>query len=301
MSSRSLAQLWDLDLRTAECKMTADWKIDAIDSHVHVWTDDFTCYPLDPRFKISDLAVPRFLPEDVLAHAQANGVGRILLIQMSYYGFDNSLLLDTIRLDSEHFRGMAVINENREDLAFVMRQMRAAGVRGFRVVALDPADRLVERPGLQKLLARAGEEQMVIGFLTTPEMLKDLFDMSARFPDTTIVVDHMARLGMNGPITPEQVELLCRLAHHPKTNVKISAFYALSSKKPPHDDLATTIRRLYDAFGPSRLMWGSDAPFQTIHGSYHDSLELVRCRLPFLSDQDKDLILRETAAGLFFS
>jgi predicted TIM-barrel fold metal-dependent hydrolase len=281
--------------------MTAEWKSDAIDSHVHIWTDDFTRYPLDSGFKISDLAVPRFLPEDVLSHAQANGVGRILLIQMSYYGFDNSLLLDIIRLDSAHFRGMAVIDENGEDLAFVMRQMRAAGVRGFRVVALDPAIGLMERPGLRKLLARAGEEQMVIGFLTAPELLKDLLDVAVRFPDTTIVVDHMARIGMNGPITPEQVDLLCRLAHHPKTYVKISAFYALGSKKPPHDDLAPAIRRLYDSFGPSRLMWGSDAPFQTIHGSYKDSLDLIRFRLPFLSDHDKNLMLREAAAGLFFS
>jgi predicted TIM-barrel fold metal-dependent hydrolase len=159
----------------------------------------------------------------------------------------------------------------------------------------------MERPGLQKLLARAGEEKMVIGFLTAPEMLNDLFDISIRFPDTNIVVDHMARIGMNGPIAREQVEQLCRLADHPKTYVKISAFYALGSKKPPHDDLMPIIRRLYDAFGASRLMWGSDAPFQTIHGSYQDSLELIRYRLPFLRDHDKNLMLRETAAGLFFS
>lgn len=281
--------------------MTAEWKTDAIDSHVHIWTDDSSRYPLDSHFKVRDLAVPRFLPDDILSHAQANGVGRILLIQMSYYGLDNSLLLDAIQVDPEHFRGMAVIDENREDLAFVMGEMRAAGVCGFRVVALDPAVRLMERPGLQNLLARAGEEEMVIGFLTAPEMLNDLFDLSARFPDTNIIVDHMARIGMNGPMAPEQVELLCRLAHHPKTYVKLSAFYALGSKKAPHDDLAPMIQRLYEVFGPSRLMWGSDAPFQTTYGRYNDSIELIRSRLPFLGDHDKNLMLRETAAGLFFS
>ena len=281
--------------------MNADWKTGAIDSHVHVWTDDFARYPLNIRFQSEDMAIPRFGPEDILSQAQVNGVSRVLLVQMSYYGFDNSLLLDTLRADPEHFRGMAEIDENQDDLPTVMRRMREAGVRGFRVVALDATSRLAERPGLQKMLSEAGRQQMVLGLLTAPEILPELEEVCAGFPETAIVIDHMARIGMQGPIASEQVAWLCRLARHPKTAVKISAFYALGGKKPPHEDLAPMIHRLYDAFGPSRLLWGSDAPFQTIGGSYKDSLEVIRMRLPFLTDQDRTWILRDTAARLFFS
>jgi predicted TIM-barrel fold metal-dependent hydrolase len=281
--------------------MSSNTDTEAIDSHVHIWTSDFVRYPLDSAFSRGDLAIPRFLPEDILSHTQPHGVGRILLIQMNYYGTDNSLLLDTIRLDPGRFRGLAVVDEDDEDLASAMRRLRTAGVRGFRVIALDPVIKLAERPGLLNMLAQAGEDQLAIGFLTAPEILPELDQVCARFPDTAIVIDHVARIGMNGPIAPGQVDSLCRLARHTKTFVKLSAFYALGNKKPPHDELAPLIRRLYDAFGPSRLMWGSDAPFQTMSGSYGDSIDFIRNRLPFLSDHDKNWILRDTAAGLFFS
>jgi predicted TIM-barrel fold metal-dependent hydrolase len=62
------------------------------------------------------------------------------------------------------------------------------------------------------------------------------------------------------------------------------------------------IRRLLDAFGPARLMWASDSPFQVVSGHcYRDSIDLVRTRLDFLSPTDGDWLLRRTAAQTFFS
>jgi predicted TIM-barrel fold metal-dependent hydrolase len=277
------------------------WKIDAIDSHVHIWTDDLSRYPLDAGFTRENLAVRSFLPDDILSKANANGVSRVVLIQMSYYGFDNSLMLDAVRLHPARFCGIAVIDENDAELAPKMRQLRKSGVRGFRVIAIDPEIRLADRPGLQKMMANAASEQMVMDFLTAPEILPELDQLCDRFPDTAIIVDHMARIGMSAPVTSAEVNALCRLARHPTIAVKISAFYALGKKRPPHDDLEPMIRQLYNAFGPSRLMWGSDAPFQTMNEDYKDSVDFVRDRLPFLTDRDKNWILRDTAERLFFS
>lgn len=279
---------------------TPKWTTDAIDSHVHIWTDNFSRYPLDAHFTPEDLALRGFLPDDILSHANANGVGRVVLIQMSYYGFDNSLMLDAIRRHPGWFRGVAVIDENEPNLVRAMQQLRRSGVSGFRVVAVDPEIRLADRLGLHKMLAHAASEQMAIDFLTSPEFLPELDGLCERFPDTPVVIDHMARIGMNAPITSSQINALCRLARHPGTAVKISAFYALGRKKPQHDDLAPMIRQLYDAFGPSRLLWGSDAPFQMTSERYDDSIDFVRNRLPFLTAQDKNWILRDTAERLFF-
>ena len=61
------------------------------------------------------------------------------------------------------------------------------------------------------------------------------------------------------------------------------------------------IRRLRDAFGPERLMWGSDSPFQVAAPhAYSDSIELLRTRLDFLSAADLQSMLRKTAERLFF-
>lgn len=118
---------------------------------------------------------------------------------------------------------------------------------------------------------------------------------------TRVVIDHMARIGMAGPVRDEQIEQLCALARFAEVRVKVSAFYALGLKRPPHMDLADMIRRLKGAYGPERLMWASDCPFQLDKESYEDSISLVRDRLEFLTPGDKNWILRGTAEELFFS
>jgi hypothetical protein len=67
---------------------------DYIDAHVHVWTSDTKKYPLAPRYPREQMQPPDFPPEALLPHAQPCGVSRIVLIQMSYYGYDNSYMLD---------------------------------------------------------------------------------------------------------------------------------------------------------------------------------------------------------------
>jgi predicted TIM-barrel fold metal-dependent hydrolase len=82
--------------------------------------------------------------------------------------------------------------------------------------------------------------------------------------------------------------------------VKVSAFYALGEKKPPHLDLAPLIKRVHEAFGPKRLMWGSDCPFQVQSETYSDSISLLRDHLDFLSTEDKEWMLHRTAEETFF-
>ena len=84
--------------------------------------------------------------------------------------------------------------------------------------------------------------------------------------------------------------------------VKVSAFYALGRKQSPYADLVPLIHRVFDDYGPRRLMWGSDCPFQVEDGhSYAGSLALVREELPFLSAEDRAWILGRTAESVFFT
>ena len=59
------------------------------------------------------------------------------------------------------------------------------------------------------------------------------------------------------------------------------------------------IERVIEAFGPGRVMWGSDSPYQVVTESYSDSVRLVRDRLS-LSDADRQSIMHDTAARIFF-
>ena len=148
----------------------------------------------------------------------------------------------------------------------------------------------------------AAEQDLAICPLINPDALPLIDKMCERFPDTTVVIDHFARVGMAGSIRESQLHALCRLARHEHTHVKTSAFYALGDKEAPYLDLGPMIRRVRDAFGANRLMWASDCPFQVGEGhTYHDSIALIRDRLSFLTPEDKDWMLRGTAEKVFFS
>ena len=79
-----------------------------IDAHVHVWTPDIEKYPLAEGFSAADLKPPSFTPEELFAECKPHGVNRITLIQMSFYKFDNSYMLDSMRAHPGVFGGVAI-------------------------------------------------------------------------------------------------------------------------------------------------------------------------------------------------
>jgi predicted TIM-barrel fold metal-dependent hydrolase len=124
--------------------------------------------------------------------------------------------------------------------------------------------------------------------------------MCEQHPKTTVVIDHFCRIGLDGMIRETDVNALCAMARFQEVRLKVSAFYALGKKKPPHDDLEPMIRHVYAAFGPERLMWGSDCPFAVVSEQYRDSLALVRDGCRWLSAPDREWLLSKTAEQVFF-
>jgi predicted TIM-barrel fold metal-dependent hydrolase len=268
-----------------------------IDAHVHVWTDDLAAYPLAPGYAVAEMKPPTFTPEELLAHCRPSGVERIVLVQMSYYGTDNSYMLDTMAFFPGIFGGIAVIDETAPDVTAEMDRLGALGVRGFRV---QPRSGSFDTPGLHAMFAHAARTRQSLCCLMNPDALVSLDLMCSAYPDTLVVIDHLCRIGIGGTIEEPEVAALCALSAHPGVNVKISAFYALGSKRPPHDDLLPLIRRVYDAFPANALMWASDCPFQVQSETYEDGLAPLRDRFEFRCEEDREWLLGGTAEGLFF-
>ncbi|MDF1815463.1 MAG: amidohydrolase family protein, partial [Verrucomicrobiales bacterium] len=103
-----------------------------IDAHVHVWTPDTSAYPISDEYTVDQMKPPSFTPEELFAHSKPAGVGRIVLIQMSFYGFDNSYMLDMMKAHPGVFGGVAVVDETAPDVVETMLSLKQAGVRGFR-------------------------------------------------------------------------------------------------------------------------------------------------------------------------
>ena len=274
----------------------------AIDAHSHVWTPDTSRYPLTAGYRVDQMQPPSFTAEELLAHARPAGVDRVVLIQMSFYGFDNRYMLDCMDKYRGVFGGVAVIDDHANAPEDEMRRLAARGVRGFRIYPRDmPVERWLDHDGMQRMWRRGGEDGLAMCHLVNPDALPAIDRMCAKYPDTPVVIDHFARIGVTGTIRDQDVAALGRLARHKQVRVKLSAFYALGKKQPPYDDLLPMIRRLVDAYGPERLMWATDCPFQTAAHSYRESIALLRERAEFLNQGDRDWILGRTAESLFFA
>ena len=274
-----------------------------VDAHVHVWTPNLEKYPLWEGYTRDDLQPPSFTPEQLFAHCQAEGVDRIVLIQMSWYRFDNSYMLDCMERFPGVFGAVGIVDwfGNRPDDD--MARLAKRGVRGFRVTNRDAADKSkwIETPGFERMFEHAADNGLASCPLMGPDGLASLSRMCEKYADTRVVIDHFCRIGIDGTIRDEDVRALEAMAKFPNTHVKVSAFYALGKKAPPHDDLEPMIKRMHTAFGAQRLMWASDCPFAADKETYADSLALVRDRCSWLDAVDRDWLLRRTAERIFYS
>ena len=272
-----------------------------IDAHSHIWTPDTGHYPLAPGFRRANMEPASFTVQELLERAKPSGVNRVVLIQMSFYGYDNSYLLDAIKMYPGTFSGVAVIDQNAHHPEAQMKGLKGQGVRGFRIYPKDmPIDRWLDGDGLQAMFKAGGEENLAMCCLIDPNALPALGRACQKFPETPVVIDHLCRIGVSGKIDSAEVKALCDMARHKKATVKVSAFYALGKKKPPYIDLGPLIKQVYEAFGPERLMWATDCPYQVVDHSYQQSIDLVLHGLDFLTAGDKEWILRKTAEKAFF-
>ena len=131
----------------------------AIDAHVHVWTPDTVRYPLADGFtKEKDMKPPSFTPAELFAHCRPEGVDRVVLVQMSFYQFDNRYMLDVIKEHPGTFSGIGIVDEAQSNVRETMKTLATQGVRGFRLyTSREKAEAWSQSEGMKKMWSYAAE------------------------------------------------------------------------------------------------------------------------------------------------
>jgi predicted TIM-barrel fold metal-dependent hydrolase len=269
--------------------LTAAPKYRIIDSHVHVWKKD-------PNFPFAQGAKPPdkdASAEVLLGLMKQNGVERTVIIQVIHYRFDNSYLADVLKRYPTLFHGVARVNP--EDPGAPDHLSKLVQEQRFRGVRLSPAANAsgewINGALMPPLFQRCDQLKVPMTLLMPVSRVPDAEKLIEKFPNLTVVVDHMA----DSPIDkPQELEKLLALKRYPKVFVKISHTWSLSKQEYPWRDTHEQVKRLHQAFGPQRLMWGTDWPVSERHATYSQALTLVRDEMKFLNDDDKSWMLSKT-------
>jgi predicted TIM-barrel fold metal-dependent hydrolase len=283
-----------------------------VDCHSHLWSPERSRYPLRPGAKEEDVKPTGFTPGEFFSHARPEGVNRVVVVGHTlHFGFDARYMIELAKARPGEVAVQAYLDHADPNVTTRMAELKAQGVKAFRLRLLDPwQGPFPASHPIQKTYEFAAKERLVICPLINPDWLPQLGLLSERQPATTVVIDHFGRIGVDGfgkvPPVPgtikvEDVANLVKLAQYPMMHVKVSAFYALGRRTPPYDDMLPFIRELLSAYGPERLMWGSDCPYQLLPGhTYKASIAVIRDRLDGVSEDGREWLLRKTAERVFF-
>jgi predicted TIM-barrel fold metal-dependent hydrolase len=234
------------------------------DSHVHI-VGLADRYPqVAERTYLADVATLKQL-ERVSA---SRAIRRFVIVQPSFYGTDNSMLLDGLDALAGRGRGVAVINPETTS-ARTLSGMAAQGVRGLRLNLYSPLRE--KAPLAARFAAVEGHARDLNWHIEVIAPIKLLSENASLLRDSRVpvVIDHYGLYAGTRPDQPDGISLLELLARG-HVWIKLSAPYRVSA-----DPLAIRADPAWVAailkVAPDRCVWGSDWPHTPPHDQHMGS------------------------------
>jgi 2-pyrone-4,6-dicarboxylate lactonase len=260
----------------------------ACDTHFHVFEPGYPHVPA-PLYTFPDGTLDAYL-----RMAEVLGIERMVLVQPSFYGTDNSLLRYVLKRLGPRCGGVVQIEEDASDAE--LDEFHELGVRAIRLDLFARADwptaELVAY--IQRMAARATPRGWHLQFYTPGAIVRDLLPFLADLQDT-VVIDHMGYLT---EADPEFDRRLLAVVAQGSCWIKLSGAYRVAKNKPL-SSVAPWGRALVAA-RPDRLIWGSDWPH--LPDGQRDTGEILNLLADWAPDEaDRPTILVDGPARLFFS
>jgi L-fuconolactonase len=275
-----------------------------IDSHQHFWSYAAAEYPwigagMEPLAR-------DYLPEDLRPAATAAGIGGTVAVQARQTLEETRWLLD---LAERHplIRGVVGWVDLRssrvaDQLAEFTVREAFVGVR--HVVQDEPDPRFLLGEAFVRGLRQLEPLRLTYDLLLSPPHLPAAVELVARLPDQPFVLDHLAKPRIATWITPGDMDAWRRdieaLARHEHVCCKLSGLVteAVWRRWRPAD-FTPYLDVALSAFGPERLLFGSDWPVCLLSGDYAEVAGIVRDFCGSLSPAEQAAIWGGTAARFY--
>ncbi|HLH40043.1 MAG TPA: amidohydrolase family protein [Bryobacteraceae bacterium] len=267
-----------------------------IDAHQHFWR----YHPSRHSWITEEMSVLKrdFLPEHLLPELLEAKIDRSIAVQAVPSEDETLFLLD---LCQAHPEVAGVVGWTALASPEVERRLeffsRFGPLRGFRHIAQsEPDDFFLVRPDFLRGISKLESFGFTYDILIYPRQLPAALELVTRFPNQRFVIDHMAKPLIRSGEFDRWAAYMRKIAERENTFCKLSGLVTearwnrwRSSDFTPYLDL------IFQAFGTSRLMFGSDWPVCLLAASYrqvHDLIADYAC-----SGQDR--IFGENAARFY--
>jgi L-fuconolactonase len=271
-----------------------------VDSHQHFWRYDPAAFPWIKEGM--DGLRRDYMPPDLEPLLRAAGFDGAIAVQARQVVEETEFLL---HLADEHAFVKGVVGwvdlcsaRVADQLARYAPHPKMVGVR--HIVHDEPDDDFVLRKDFREGIARLREYNLTYDLLLFPRHVPRAVRLVEEFPDQPFVLDHIAKPIMRDGLFSPWREDVQRLAAFPNVSCKLSGLVTEAHwDRWRPEDIHPYLDVVAEAFGPSRLMIGSDWPVCTLAGDYRTTMALVVDYVQRLSISERDGILGSNAARLY--
>ncbi|NUW35334.1 amidohydrolase family protein [Nonomuraea sp. SMC257] len=270
-----------------------------VDAHQHFWDLETGSYPwLTPD---QGVLYRSYRPADLAPELAVAGVEATVLVQAadSYAETDALLALAEAHDFVAAVVGWVPLDRPEEAARAIERYARHPKFRGVRHLIHDEPDPdwVVQETVLESLglLAAAGLTFDVVSLL--PRHLDHVVTLAERHPTLRVVVDHLSKPRVREHVWEPWASQITRAAALPNVYAKVSGLVTEADHANwTVEDLRPYVDHAVGAFGPERLMAGSDWPVALLASDYRTVWEVTSS---LLGGTDRDLVLGETARRFY--
>jgi len=272
-----------------------------IDSHQHYWHFNTADY----GWMGENMSVIKrdFLPTDLLPELKSIDFDGSVAVQARQSLEETNWLL---QLADEHPHIKGVVGwldlqseQAEEQIAAFAKHHKAVGVRH---VIHDEEDLdFMLRPAFIRGVQLLEKYDLVYDILIFPTHLANTIEFVKQFSDKQIfVVDHIAKpLIKDGIVSPWKEDIVA-LAKFPNVYCKVSGMVTeadWNTWKP--ENIRPYLDVIMEAFGPERILIGSDWPVCLVAGKYSEVMQVVIDYISTFSEKEQALMLGENAAKAY--
>jgi predicted TIM-barrel fold metal-dependent hydrolase len=263
--------------------------MEIVDAQIHLWGSGLPSNP-------SHRQVTAFTAAEAIALMDEGGVDAAVIHPPGWDPGSHELALAAVRDYPGRFAVMGSVPLDRpEARGRVADWRRQPGMLGLRYGFLgDPARQWLRDGTLDWLWAAAEAAAVPIAALAT-DSLRELGRIAERHPGLRLTIDHLGGRGgtttLKDAAAMTHIPELLALAKLPNVAVKATGIPHYSSEAYPFPAMHLYLRQVYDAFGPSRMFWGTD--ISKMRCSWRQCVTMFTEELPWLGEGDKRLVMGE--------